>query len=81
MSHALYSETMYLSSQENKCKLENFKMLNKIFHFYSYLMDEILIVFNLDLIAVTFPRWVPSYGTNISVGEGEGYGQYYCHHF
>lgn len=36
-------------------------MLNKIFHFLSYLIDEILILFNLDLIVVTFRN----VGTNL----------------
>lgn len=37
-------------------KLESLIMLNKIFHFHSYLIDEIFIVFNIDLIAVTFSQ-------------------------
>ena len=36
-------------------------MLNKIFHFLSYLIDEILILFNLDLTVVTFHN----VGTNL----------------
>lgn len=61
---------MYLFSQENTCILETLKMLKKIFDFHSHLLNEIVILFNPDLIAVTFPRWVPNYGTNISAGEG-----------
>lgn len=42
--------------RKNKCKLESLRMLNKIEHFHSYLMGKILILFNTQLIAVTFPK-------------------------
>lgn len=58
--YALYSEPMYLVILET-CKVESLKMLNKIFHFLSYLIDEILMLFNLDLIVVTFHN----VGTNL----------------
>lgn len=60
-NRALYSETMYLVILENRCKLESLKMLNTIFHFLSYVIDELFILFNPDLVMLTFHK----VGTNL----------------